>query len=242
MCSYQTLDTAGTAVTLNRNDRITAINGQVSDYIVDSVKPERAVTKKPRLKTWPIVLEPTSLVNGDVVAGTAHTLAGQVKFEEREKQSGDKGPNAPCTQGYFLVRNADRTDPAILLRVFFADPLAAQSYANAFAVAMVNLVEVGADPDGGDPGTITETPVTLAFKECELVSAFETRDGQEFHAGGARVVIAATEATVAELKAAGWFTVTPSGQATEKYTLSGSDGIKQLPNTHYQLSLKRRAQ
>jgi len=242
MCSYQTRDRAGDPVTLGENDRITSINGQACTYYVSEVRPKPAVTRFPRLKTWPVILEPTSLAGGAVVAGLAHTLAGQVKFEERERKSAEEGMNSPTTKGYFIVLNANQADPARLLYVYFADAPKAQVYSNAFAVAMVELTELTPpDPDAGDPGTFTETAVPLACSEVEVQTRTETRDGVEVLLGDARIVVSATAASLARLKAAGWFTIAPNGQPAEKYAISPA-GITLLANTQYEILLIRKAQ
>ncbi len=233
-----TKDSTGALVTLAKNDKITSINGLACEYYVSSVEPRDAADKKPYLKTWPIKIRSTDLSAGAIVLGTEKTIAGQVKYVKAEEITAAQGPNAPVTRGHFLCRNAD-VSTAPLIKVVFADAPEAQVYPDLFTVKMVTVTYTGADDDAGIPGSSNEVPLTLACKEVDMTEQVLPVNGQATLMGDARIVFAQNLATMAQIKAASHFTIKPQTGSEERFTIFGEEGIKVLPNFHYEVFLRR---
>lgn len=236
--SYQTRDTAGTAVILAKNDRISSVNGQACEYYVKEVIPRRAATRRPRLKTWPVLIAPTSLADGAVDVGTVHTLAAQVEFEEAEGFSPGRGPSDPSTKGYFWVRNADRSNPAPLLKVIFADAPSGQAYANAYLVELITRTWVGQDLNRGKRGTPTDTPTPIDYVSLTRSDGLAFDGTQTAWEGELSLVISKSVATEAELKGAYHIRITPSGGTPVAYSLVNRT-LKDCGNHQWELHLQR---
>lgn len=231
----QVRNSAGQVVTIENDDRITSINGDACEYYVSDVQQKSAASAYPFLRKWPFTLQSTALnSDGSISSGALQALAGQVKIysaKDIEKQD----PNSPKSKGYILAHAANQNQSARLIKIFFADQMAAQAYPGAFIVQMVTVTWTGGDEDAGEPGTGSEVTTTIQYKSLDL----EQQTQHDIHselAGTACLQVSLGDVTLAQIEAAHHFVIQRKGGSSAKYTLVNG-GIKHLPSNHVELSL-----
>ena len=235
----------GTAVTVKQTDRIVSIAGEaVEHYLIDVIPQPVGGIRPSLIRAEKVVIEPLTFAGGVVTAGTQKTIMAQVHYEKAKQHSSESGndertPDGPKTKGSLIVLASNQKAVSKLLELKFADALTGKAFAACYAFARVTETVTGADPDGGDPGTRTPTPTSLAYLDIDLSDQYEDDGANHRKVGETLVVVDRSLVTQAQLEQSAYFTLTPAGGSAIKYTLWNERGIRQLKTHHHAIYLQR---
>jgi hypothetical protein len=239
MCSYKVKNMLGQSVEVLPTHRITKIDDETVEHYLHDVIPQPVGDIEPTImQGQKVTIQPLTFSGGVITSGTPSKFFAQVHYDKAREHSSKRSPDTPKTKGRLIMKMANQNQVAKLLEVPFTDALEGKAFANTYAFHGVNVVVTGADEDDGNPGTATPTPVQIAHREVDVTTQYADPGINSVVIGDALVVIDRDLATMAQLQAFAYFTLTPAGGQPIKYTIWNEAGIKQGSTFHHQIYLQ----
>jgi len=236
---FTTKDKTKTIQTVSDQDKLT-IDGDPTEYYVCGFSSfgHNGFCDVPLITRVPVIITPfASIATGVASYGTPYTVKAQVEYGPQFAFDAKRGPDAPKSSGYIVLKEAGRKSRSAF-RVYFTDEYDGLKFKDQYVVKFISVVET--KNLSGQVTARNDVTKNLNPETVEMTEGFETSDGIRLASGQAMIRLKRSEFNASEITGPkDYFTINVNGQGAIRYYLDQSIQAKIETSHHISLYLVR---